>query len=105
LGAADYVPFEQAGSTLDVVAKLKKEGLAVWGIETTSQSKTLWKVDMPESGVAVIFGNELVGVDAPVLKECDKLCCLPTFGVKNSLNVATCASVVVYEALRQWDDS
>lgn len=105
LGAADYVPFEQAGSTLDAVAKLKKEGLAVWGIETTSQSKTLWKVDMPKSGVAVVFGNELVGVDAPVLKVCDKLCCLPTFGLKNSLNVATCASVVVYEALRQWDDS
>mmetsp|Transcript_3049 Transcript_3049/g.8838 ORF Transcript_3049/g.8838 Transcript_3049/m.8838 type:complete len:352 (-) Transcript_3049:232-1287(-) len=105
LGAADYVPFEQAGSTLDVVRKLKKEGLAVWGIETTSQSTTIWKVDMPTSGVAVILGNELVGVDAKVLKECDELICLPTHGVKNSLNVATCASVVVYEALRQWDDS
>ena len=105
LGAADYVPFEQAGSTLDVIKKLKEEGIAVWGIETTAQSKTLWKVDMPKSGVAVIFGNELVGVDAQVLKECDELICLPTFGKKNSLNVATCASVVVYEALRQWDDS
>ena len=85
--------------------KLKEEGLAMWGIETTSKSKTIWKVDMPrESGVAVIFGNELCGVDAQVLKECDELICLPTHGVKNSLNVATCASVVVYEALRQWDE-
>ena len=105
LGAETYVPFEQVGSTLEAVKKLKEEGLAVWGIETTSQSKTIWKVDMPrESGVAVIFGNELCGVDAPVLKECDELICLPTNGVKNSLNIATCASVVVYEALRQWDE-
>ena len=105
LGAEAFVPFEQAGSTLEAVKKLKEEGSAVWGIETTSKSKTIWKVDMPrESGVAVIFGNELCGVDAQVLKECDELICLPTHGVKNSLNVATCASVVVYEALRQWDE-
>ena len=105
LGAEALVPFEQAGSTLEAVKKLKEEGLAVWGIETTSKSKIWWKVDMPrESGVAVIFGNELCGVDAQVLKECDELICLPTHGIKNSLNVATCASVVVYEALRQWDE-
>lgn len=105
LGAEAYVPVEQEGSTLEAVKKLKEEGLVVWGIETTSKSKTIWKADMPrESGVAVLFGNELCGVDAQVLKECDELICLPTHGVKNSLNVATCASVVVYEALRQWDE-
>lgn len=103
VGAAEYVPFERVGSTLEAVRELKGKGVAVWGVETTSQSKTIWKVDMP-TNLAVVFGNELVGCDAQVLKECDDLVCLPTHGLKNSLNVATCASVVVWEALRQWDD-
>ena len=35
---------------------------------------------------------------------CDKLVMLPTHGVKNSLNVATACSVLLWEALRQWDE-
>lgn len=103
VGAAEFVPLEKVGSTLEAVLELKDRGVAVWGVETTSQSKIIWKVEMPTK-LAVVFGNELVGVDSQVLKECDELVCLPTHGVKNSLNVATCASVVVWEALRQWDD-
>jgi len=38
-----------------------------------------------------------------VLEECDELVSVPTHGVKNSLNVATCASIIVWEVLRQWD--
>lgn len=53
--------------------------------------------------VALIFGNELVGVDIPVLEECDELVSVPTHGIKNSLNVANCASIIVWEVLRQWD--
>jgi tRNA G18 (ribose-2'-O)-methylase SpoU len=45
----------------------------------------------------------MIGVDTECLKECDALIALPTHGVKNSLNVATCVSVVIWEALRQWD--
>ena len=40
-------------------------------------------------------------VDTECLVECDELIALPTHGVKNSLNVANCVSVVVWEALRQ----
>ena len=36
-----------------------------------------------------------------VLALCDDVIEIPTFGAKNSLNVASACSVVVYEALRQ----
>ena len=59
--------------------------------------------------VAVVFGNELVGVGINVLEECDGgIIALSTHGIKNSLNIATCASVVTWEALRQleeWNDA
>lgn len=102
VGAAEYVPFSRSGSTLEVVRELKARGVAVWGVETTSRSRTVWKVDAP-APLALVFGNELVGVDAQVLEECDELVCLPTHGVKNSLNIATATSAVVWEVLRQWD--
>ena len=108
LGAAEYVPYQAVGSTLDAVRALKRENVKVVGVETTSKSTALWKASFfdssqPNPKVAFVFGNELVGVDTTVLEECDELVAVPTHGVKNSLNVATCASVVVWEALRQWD--
>ena len=33
---------------------------------------------------------------------CDGVVQIPTYGVKNSLNVAAAAPIVVYEVLRQW---
>lgn len=101
VGAAEYVPFEQAPSALEAVRSLQSRGVSVFGVETTSKSTPMWETDFP-APLALVFGNELVGVHADVLQECDGLVCIPTNGVKNSLNVATCASIVVWEALRQW---
>jgi len=114
LGAAEYVPYEAIGSTLQAVRQLKDANVRVFAVETTSRSIPLWKVPFFESStkddgmtppqqVAFVFGNELVGVAVQVLEECEGIVSVPTHGVKNSLNVATCASVVTWEALRQWE--
>uniref|UniRef100_A0A7S3PUN3 tRNA/rRNA methyltransferase SpoU type domain-containing protein n=1 Tax=Chaetoceros debilis TaxID=122233 RepID=A0A7S3PUN3_9STRA len=123
LGAAEYVPFLKAPSTLKAIQELKQQKVKVIGVETTSRSIPLWKCSFfdslsAETGdeavgnddgrgihqqVAFVFGNEMIGVDTQCLDECDELIILPTHGVKNSLNVATCASVVIWEALRQLD--
>jgi tRNA C32,U32 (ribose-2'-O)-methylase TrmJ len=50
----------------------------------------------------LILGNEVIGVDTAVLDLCDRIVEIPTFGQKNSLNVASAAPIVVYEVLRQW---
>ena len=101
VGAAEYVHYIQSGSTLEVVRELQNKGVTVLGVETTSKSTPLWETTMPQP-LALVFGNELIGVHVDVLKECDGLVCIPTSGIKNSLNVATCASIVMWEALRQW---
>jgi 23S rRNA (guanosine2251-2'-O)-methyltransferase len=117
LGAAEYVRYQTAISTLQAVRNLKADGYRIFGIETTSKSNLLWQVSFfPDQTdalsdekeetlgkVALIFGNELVGVDIQVLEECDELVSVPTHGIKNSLNVATCVSIIIWEALRQWE--
>lgn len=126
LGAAEYVPYEMLGSTMQAIQQLKEQGTTVYAVETTSRSVPLWKVSffneqqkerpteaslggeggsgqIPSQQIAFVFGNELVGVAIPVLNKCDAIISVPTHGIKNSLNVATCASVVTWEALRQWE--
>lgn len=104
MGSAEYVPHEHHGSTLALVRSLKARGIAVWGCETTQSSVVHTRAQFAfEPGTALVFGNELIGVDTEVLAECDGLVQIPTYGVKNSLNVATAASVLIWECLRQWE--
>ena len=73
----------------------------MWALETTSRSGHYVQVSYPRP-VALVLGNEALGVQPSVLDSCDELVEVPVFGFKNSLNVAAAAAVVVYEILRQW---
>ncbi|CAM9582914.1 unnamed protein product [Ectocarpus sp. 4 AP-2014] len=60
-------------------------------------------LELEEGGVvALVLGNEVTGVDERVLGLCDLVVEVPVFGLKNSLNVASAGTVVLYEVLRQW---
>ena len=103
LGAAAYVPHSHHANTLELVRELKAAGVTVWAAETTSRSVRYSELRMPQP-LALVLGNELIGVDTQVQECCDELVMLPCHGVKNSLNVATACSVLLWEALRQWDE-
>jgi 23S rRNA (guanosine2251-2'-O)-methyltransferase len=50
----------------------------------------------------LVLGNEVTGVDTDLLPMLDMIVEIPMFGAKNSLNIAACAPVVLYEIIRQW---
>ena len=52
--------------------------------------------------LALVLGNEALGIDREVLAVCDELIEIPVFGYKNSLNVASACAVVLFEILRGW---
>ena len=82
-------------------------------METTNKSVDYTQVDYGDmddhddmsKGIVLVLGNEVTGVPPSVLDQLDVIVEIPTFGVKNSLNVAACAPIVVYEILRQWNGS
>ena len=85
------------------VRSLQKTGVKVYAMETTERSVSYADTDFaPQPGVALVLGNEQIGVDTQVLAACDGIVEIPTFGLKNSLNVASAGAIVVYEVLRQW---
>ena len=92
-----------SASRVPPVRSLQKAGVKVYAMETTERSVSYADTDFaPQPGVALVLGNEQIGVDTQVLAACDGIVEIPTFGLKNSLNVASAGAIVVYEVLRQW---
>lgn len=74
------------------------------GMETTKQSIAYTDFEYDSNkGVVLVLGNEVTGVEASVLQQLDAIVEIPMYGTKNSLNVAACAPIVLYEILRQWN--
>jgi 23S rRNA (guanosine2251-2'-O)-methyltransferase len=103
LGAAEHVSHSHEGSTVELLRRLKAEGVTVWGLETTEHSRAYSAVEEWPRPLALVLGNELIGVDTEVMRECDELVEIPMHGIKNSLNVATASTVIIFEALRRWE--
>jgi len=104
LGAELIVPSRHFATTKEAVVHLRKElpHHKLVGVETTDRSTVYTEIKYPKDGVVFVFGNEVVGVDTSILPQLDATIEIPMFGAKNSLNVAACAPIVMYEVLRQW---
>ena len=70
-------------------------------METTTKSKVYCDYKFPKN-TALVVGNELTGVDPRIMELADEIIEIPTFGTKNSLNVASALPIVLFEVLRQW---
>jgi tRNA G18 (ribose-2'-O)-methylase SpoU len=101
LGTLDYVPTRHFDTGLEALDYLAAEGISTWALETTSHSCCYTEVKYP-APLALVLGNEALGVDHDVLARCEQLLEIPMYGYKNSLNVAAAAAVAAFEVLRQW---
>lgn len=100
LGAVDYVPWTYYKRTSDALRVLRLRGMAIVAIETAPEAASLFDVDW-QMPCAVVFGNEVGGISADVLSECDTVVSIPMTGFKNTINVATAFGIVTYELHRQ----
>lgn len=99
----DVVPHRHFDDIIQCIQTLRAEGFTIVAMETTSKSKLYTAVDYPSQKVALVLGNEVTGVDTRVMDLAEVIVEIPTYGLKNSLNVASAAPVVAFEVLRQWE--
>ena len=98
LGAQDSVEWEYAENTLDVVTKLQKEGVFVASIEQAELTVNLNDFSVQkEITYAIIFGNEVKGVQQKVVSASDAVIEIPQFGTKHSLNISVSVGIVVWD--------
>jgi 23S rRNA (guanosine2251-2'-O)-methyltransferase len=101
-GSLDVLPWRHLEDPVPEVARLRREGWRVVVVEQGEGSVPWRDVDYGARTV-LVFGHERTGVRDDLLALADAVAELPVRGITNSLNVATCASVVLYEILARAD--
>ncbi len=97
LGAEFSVEWGYEKDTLSLVKRLKEEGYTVLSVEQTVNSVMLDKFK-PEPGrkYALVFGNEVDGVQQEVVDASDGVLEIPQYGTKHSLNISVSAGIVLW---------
>ena len=101
LGAEESLPWEHSADLLSLIAEYRAKGWQTAAVETTPQAVDVFDWN-PRFPVLLLFGNEVDGLSAPVLKEADVHVRIPMLGVKESLNVAVAGGVLLFEMLRKF---
>ena len=119
LGAEEVVPFEHVEDVVDLVHRLQADGYTVIAVEQTVNSVKLNEFrraggDMcsaehrpsfseaecmsspAKERYALVFGNEVAGVQQEVVDACDFALEIPQKGTKHSLNVSVSIGVVLW---------
>ncbi len=102
LGATETVAWEYVESTIDLVINLQKENIKVFAIEQAENAVMLQNFyPEPSETCAVIFGNEVKGVQQDVVTASNGVIEIPQLGSKHSLNIAVSAGVVLWDLFKK----
>ena len=103
LGAEMSVAWSYYPTTLECVERLRAEGYRILAIEQIENS-TMLNTFRAEEDVkyALVFGNEVDGVDQAVADVVDGAIEIPQVGIKHSLNVSVSAGILMWEMFRQY---
>ena len=99
LGSTDSVEWEYFKSTIKLIEKLKSEGVKIWSIEQVERAQKLNYIEKIDSKLkhAIVFGNEIKGVDQKIIDISENTIEIDQYGTKHSLNVSIAAGIVIWK--------
>jgi 23S rRNA (guanosine2251-2'-O)-methyltransferase len=101
LGATESVSWKHFPTTMDAVNDLKKDGFTICAVEQAESSTMLDKLNLTDKKIALVFGNEVSGVEQAVMDNCTACIEIPQYGTKHSLNLSVSVGIVVWEVCRK----
>lgn len=98
LGATETVDWEYKEDTATLIQELKTKQIKTLSIEQ-AENAIMLDTFTPQTNetYAVIFGNEVKGVQQEVVSNSDVVIEIPQYGSKHSLNIAVSAGVVIWD--------
>ncbi|MFY8021763.1 MAG: TrmH family RNA methyltransferase [Bacteroidia bacterium] len=97
LGATESVNWEYQENPLEIIRRLKEEGVKIVAIEQSDKSTSLETFSpLKDQNYLLILGNEVEGVSQEILNHCETHLEIPQFGEKKSLNVSVSAGIVLW---------
>lgn len=102
LGATETVDWEYVEDVVSVIQKIKSEKVKVYAIEQVEKAIFLqdFSVNHNEK-YAIVFGNEVFGVNQNAIEICDGTIEIPQLGTKHSLNIAVSAGIVIWDLFKK----
>lgn len=102
IGATNSVAWQYFNTTEEAIEHYKNQGFTIAAIEQAQGSIMLQNFDLKaEEKLAVIFGNEVTGVEQSVMDKVDICIEIPQFGTKHSLNVSVTMGIVIWELAKK----
>jgi 23S rRNA (guanosine2251-2'-O)-methyltransferase len=102
LGSTDTVSWDYFENTALAIEHLRKQGYALFAIEQADESIALEAFDpSPYGKIALVFGNEVNGVEEHVVCLADGCIEIPQFGTKHSLNISVTAGIVLWHVFQK----
>jgi len=98
LGATESVAWEHVEDTVELVEKLKADGVITLSIEQAEDSVKLDEFSpVKNQKYAIVMGNEVDGVQQSVINATNYVLEIPQIGTKHSLNISVCTGVVLWD--------
>lgn len=101
LGATETVKWQHFQNTMEAVMAAKDAGYKIYAVEQAHSSTSLEQLKWDKSErIALVFGNEVSGVNDEVLKISDVCIEIPQWGAKHSLNISVSVGVVLWQMVK-----
>jgi len=98
LDAEKSVAWEYASETEAAVLKLRENGYKIYAVEQVENSIMLPDYTPAKNQkLALVFGNEVKGVQQSVIDLCDGAIEIPQYGIKHSFNISVSAGIVLWD--------
>jgi 23S rRNA (guanosine2251-2'-O)-methyltransferase len=103
LGADETVTTRHFSNAAEAITVLKADGYKVLAVEQAEHSHQLhhFKITTADK-LAIVFGNEVSGVEQSTISLCDGCIEIPQLGMKHSLNVSVAAGIVIWEIVKRF---
>jgi tRNA G18 (ribose-2'-O)-methylase SpoU len=100
LGADETVSWQYFATTMEAVAACKQNGYKVYSVEQAEGSIMLNNFTTENDALALVFGNEVNGVDIDVINASAGCIEIPQDGSKHSLNISVSIGIVVWQVIK-----
>ena len=105
LGAEESVEWSYSNDCVNIVKELNENGYITVAVEQVEDSIKLDNLVVDKNKrYALVFGNEVKGVNQDVVDLCNYSLEIPQYGTKHSLNVSVSAGLVIWEFAKQFKD-
>lgn len=102
LDSENSVAWQYVKSAEEAVTSLIENGYKVFAVEQVESSIMLPDFAPPENQkLALVFGNEVKGVQQNVINLCHGAIEIPQYGTKHSFNVSVSAGIVLWEVFQK----